>query len=141
MDTPYFLSLKNPGKSLRKESLAKITIEFLLFVRKRSSSYTPYPFNAATLTTEPSPRVPDRVFYNCLLTVPPAKTKMVKSAPKERISAVPFDLNQQIPVTWWTIFRLFHQPINKFANGCVINIGSGVGVCFILILCYVLICF
>lgn len=128
--------MKNPGKSLRKDAIAKITIEFILFVRKKSSSYTPYPFNAGTLTLEPSPRVPDRVFYNCLLTVPPAKTKMVKSAPKERVSAAPFDVNQQIAVTWWTLFRLFHQPVTDFPYGCVVNIGSGVGVCFSLLIIF-----
>lgn len=91
--------------------------------------YSPYPFNAVTLTKDEKPRIPDRVFYNCLLTAAPANTKYVKSAPGERQRSQPFDPNQQIPLTYWILFRLFHRKIADYEHGLIFNVGSGVGVC------------
>lgn len=142
LETPYYLCLKNPAKSLRTGMVAPITLEFLFFVRKSSSIYTPYPFNALSLTKDDKPRIPDRVFYNCLLTAAPANTKYVKSAPGERKRSEPFDPNQQIPLTWWILFRLFHQQIPKFEFGLILNIGSGVGVCDLFMLFeWIMFCF
>lgn len=124
------MSHKTPSKTVREDLPFNVTIEFIMFVNKDASEYTPIPFNAIEMAMQ---KFPDRIFCNTQLVPPPAPTKFVKHSPGKGRSIV-LDPFQQIPLTWLIVLKLFYKVIPQYPYGLLVNIGSGVGVSTFMIL-------